>query len=94
MIKKRLENELEKIVALSKRYGAKKVILFGSCLEDPSKAHDIDIAVSGISDREFFSYYGQLSMEMADEIDIVDLNDLPSHFSKRILSRGKVLYER
>jgi predicted nucleotidyltransferase len=34
---------LEKIVNISKEFGAKKVFLFGSCLEDISSCRDIDI---------------------------------------------------
>ena len=50
------ERELNKITDISKEFGAKKVLLFGSCLEDIESAKDIDIAVSGIKPREFFKY--------------------------------------
>ena len=46
MIKAALDFELTKIVDISKDFGARKVLLFGSCLEDPVRARDIDIAVS------------------------------------------------
>lgn len=62
MKKETLERELKKIAGISKEFGAKKVILFGSCLEDIESASDIDIAVSGIKPREFFKYYGKVSM--------------------------------
>lgn len=93
MIKANLDLELKKIVDVSKKFGAKKVILFGSCLEDVFTARDIDIAVSGIPDKDFFRFYGHLSMEVKDEVDVVDINDLPAHFYKRIMSKGRVLYE-
>jgi predicted nucleotidyltransferase len=41
-----LERELKKIASISKEFGAKKVILFGSCLEDIESARDIDITVN------------------------------------------------
>ena len=88
------EKELFKIVDISKKFGAKKVLLFGSFLEDKNKARDIDIAVSGIPSKDFFSYYGKVSMEIDDEVDIVDIDDVNPHFYKRIISKGKVLYER
>ena len=93
MIKSRLNAKLERIVEISKRYGARKVILFGSFLEDALKANDIDIAISGIPDKDFFKYYGQISMEI-DDVDVVDLNDLPEHFYQRVMSKGRVLYDR
>jgi predicted nucleotidyltransferase len=85
---------LDKIVSISKKFGAKKVLLFGSCLEDIASAQDIDIAVSGIKPREFFKYYGKVSMALDDEVDIVDLDDIREHLYKRILSKGRVIYEK
>ncbi len=89
-----LKRELDKIVGISKGFGAKKVLLFGSCLDDIKSAQDVDIAVSGIKSREFFKYYGKVSMVVDDEVDIVDLDDVREHLYKRILSKGKVIYER
>ncbi len=89
-----LKRELDKIVDISKEFDAKKVLLFGSCLENIKLAHDIDIAVSGIKSREFFKYYGKVSMAVKNEVDIVDLDDIREHLHKRILSKGRVIYER
>lgn len=88
-----LESELAKIVEISREFGAKKILLFGSSLEDIESSMDIDIAVSGINPREFFEYYGKVSMAVENEVDIVDLDDIRGHLYKRILSKGKVLYE-
>ena len=94
MKKEIFETELEKIIDISKEFGIEKVLLFGSCLEDVETAQDIDIAVVGINPRDFFKYYGKVSMVVDDEVDIFDLDDLREHLCKRILSKGKVLYER
>lgn len=88
------ETEVEKIIDISKEFGANKILLFGSCLEDIESAKDIDIAVSGIKPREFFKYYGKVSMAVDNEVDIIDLDDIREHLHKRILSKGKVIYER
>ena len=89
-----IKRELDKIVNISKEFGAMKVLLFGSCIDNISSAHDIDIAVSGINPGTFFKYYGKVSMAVEDEVDIIDLDDLREHLYKRILSKGRVLYER
>ena len=86
MKKEIFKTELEKIIAISKEFGAEKVLLFGSCLEDIESAQDIDIAVSGIKPREFFKYYGKVSMTVDDEVDIIDLDDIREHLCKRIFS--------
>jgi len=89
-----LKKELDKIVDISKEFGVEKVFLFGSCLKDDEAAYDIDIAVKGIKPRDFFKYYGKVSMVVDDEVDIIDLDDLREHLYKRILSKGRVIYER
>jgi len=89
-----LKEELSKIVDISRDFGAKKVCLFGSCLEDINSAQDIDIAVSGVEPGKFFKYYGKVSMAVEDEVDIVDLDDVRNHLHERILSKGKMLYEQ
>lgn len=93
MIKAALDSELTKIVDISKDFGAERVLLFGSCLEDVTRARDIDIAVSGIPPRKFFEYYAEVSMAVKDEVDIVDLDDMRPYFRDCISREGKVLYE-
>jgi len=75
-----LDTELKKIVSISREFGARRVLLFGSCLEDIKSAQDIDIAISGVKPREFFKYYGKVSMVVDDEVDIVDLDDVKRTF--------------
>ena len=94
MRKEVLDNELAKIEKISKEFGVKKVFLFGSCLESVETANDIDIAVEGIKAKDFFKYYGRISMAIDDEVDLVDLDDLREHFQKRILSKARIIYER
>jgi predicted nucleotidyltransferase len=89
-----LKEELSIIVDISRDFGAKKVFLFGSCLEDIDSAQDIDIAVSGVEPGKFFKYYGKISMAVKDEVDILDLDDVREHLHKRILSKGRMLYEQ
>ena len=89
-----LKEELSRIVDISRDFGAKKVFLFGSCLEDIDSAQDIDIAVSGVNPGKFFKYYGKVSMAVEDEVDIVDFDDVRDPLHKRILSKGRMLYEQ
>lgn len=89
-----LDNELAKIEEISKEFDVEKVFLFGSCLENVETANDIDIAVEGIKAKDFFKYYGRISIAINDEVDLVDLKDVREHFQKRILSKGRLIYER
>lgn len=94
MEKEPFEKELEKIIDISRKFGANKVVLFGSCLSDINSARDIDIAVSGVKAKDFFKFYGRLSMSVDDEVDLIDLDDTREHLRNRILSKGKLIYER
>lgn len=88
------EDELAKIVEISKEFGVERILLFGSCLEDAEMAQDIDIAVRGIKPGDFFKYYGKISMAVDDEVDIIDLDDVREHLYKRIIAKGRLIYER
>jgi predicted nucleotidyltransferase len=94
MERKTLEKVLAKIIKISEEFGAHKVLLFGSCVSDIKSAHDIDIAVSGVKPRDFFKFYGKVSMIVDDEVDLIDLDDVREHLRNRILSKGKLIYER
>lgn len=94
MRKEVLDNELAKIEKISKEFDVGKVFLFGSCLKSIETANDIDLAVEGIKAKDFFKYYGRISMVVDNEVDLVDLDDIREHFQKRILSKGKIIYER
>jgi len=94
MKKEIFERELAKIVSISKEFGAEKVLLFGSCLEGVESAQDIDIAVKGVKPEKFFEMYGKILGVVDSEIDLIPLEDTREHFSKRILEKGQLLYEK
>jgi len=88
------EKKLAEIINICKEFGANKVLLFGSCLSDIKSSRDIDIAVSGVEAKDFFRFYGKVSMAVDDEVDLIDLDDIREHLRNRILSKGKLIYER
>lgn len=94
MTKDVFEQTVTKIVEISKIFGAEKVIMFGSCLDDIEHANDIDIGVKGIPSRYFFEYCGKLSLASPMEVDVIDLESVRKHFAERINQKGKVVYER
>ena len=93
MKKNSLKKDLDKIISISKKYGAEKVFLFGSCIDDIKHARDIDIAVQGIKPRKFFEFYSKVFFAVKDEVDIIDLHNMSPYFTKCINERGRVLYE-
>ncbi|MBM4140359.1 MAG: DNA polymerase III subunit beta [Nitrospira sp.] len=82
--------QIEKITSLAKSYGANRLILFGSALEDPEGAKDLDIACDGVQGWKLFELAAKLEEELHIPLDLIPLS--PSNrFTKYIESKGKVL---
>lgn len=85
------QETLDYIVKRAKDFGAKKVILFGSALEDPEHARDIDIACD-IEGWDIFAFAGRVEQELRILIDVVPLTPT-NRFVEYITKYGKVLYD-
>jgi len=85
--------EKDKIIIkeISKKYGVKRVLIFGSSLDKKRKSNDIDIAVEGIAHKDFFKYYGDLLLQLSKPVDVIDL-DGSSKFINLIKKEGELLY--
>lgn len=84
------EEILEIIREKAKKYGAKKIILFGSFLETSGTAQDIDLACD-IDGLNLFAFAGELENQLRIPIDAFPLN-VDNHFINAIRERGKVIY--
>lgn len=82
---------IERAVELSRQYGAVRVILFGSALEVPEQARDLDLACD-IPGVDIFAYAGRLEEEPNLPVDVIPLTPR-NPFIEVIERRGKVLYE-
>jgi predicted nucleotidyltransferase len=83
--------KLPQVVDVLVRMGAKKIVLFGSALEDPARAKDVDLAVDGIPPARILDADVAVMDTLQQPFDLVakDLN--PTFFS--IVERyGKVLH--
>lgn len=92
MEEKIFNKDIHEIIRISKEYDAKKVLLFGSCLEEIESANDIDIAVIGVDPKKFFEMYGKIIREASSEVDLVPLENIREHFANSILKKGRLIY--
>ena len=79
---------------LKKSYMAEKVLLFGSLLhkEEFDFNSDIDLAVSGIPDNQFYHAAGTImQITTPFEVDLVDVNDCRKSIKEMIESEGMEL---
>jgi len=79
------------IADVAVRYGAKRVLLFGSSAEPQREGRDIDLAVEGIPAHRFFEFYGELLFRLSKPVDLVDLS-ADSQFTRLIRRDGVALY--
>ena len=84
------QSQIEKIVSLSKSYGATRLILFGSVIETPAQARDIDIACDGVAGWKLYELAARLEEELHAPLDLVPLSP-PSRFTKHIESKGRII---
>ncbi len=81
------EREKAIIRNISERYNPKKVLLFGSALLADKVSRDIDIAVEGIEDKDFFSFYGDLIFALDKPVDVIDLKS-DTKFNRLVRKTG------
>ncbi len=85
------EKDKETIRRISKKYHAKRVLLFGSSIDPVRESHDIDIAIEGVAPEDFFRYYGDLMLRLSKPVDLIDLSE-SSKFVELILQEGVLLH--
>lgn len=84
------EAQFERIKELAKVYGATRLILFGSAVDNPEEARDIDSACDGVQGWKFFEFAARLEEELHAPLDIIPLSP-PTRFTRHIEKRGRVL---
>jgi len=90
-IKMITEREKTIIRDISERYSPKKVLLFGSALLTDKVSRDIDVAVEGIEEKDFFSFYADLIFALDKPVDVIDLKS-DTKFNRLVRQTGTVIY--
>lgn len=85
------ESEKKTIREISEKYAVKRVLLFGSSLASGKESRDIDLAVEGISPKDFFTFYGDLLLRLSKPVDVIDLSGT-SKFITMIKQEGIPVY--
>ncbi len=80
--------DIERIRQLAKSYGSTRLILFGSALENPPEARDIDLACDGIPGWKLYEFAARLEDELKVMFDVVPLSP-PNRFTDYIQKKGK-----
>ncbi len=86
------QENINSAINLAKKYGASKLLLFGSALDDPQNAVDLDLGVEGIEPSKFILFGADLEDIILKTVDIVPLES-DSSFVKHIKKYGKYFHE-
>jgi predicted nucleotidyltransferase len=78
------------IQAIARKYQVSKVLLFGSSLSANVESRDIDIAIEGLADKDYFAFYGELICALSKPVDVIDLSK-QSKFVDMVLREGVLL---
>lgn len=84
------QSEIDTIVALSKSYGATRLILFGSALSPGVSVRDIDLACDGVEGWKLYELASRIEDRLRMPLDIVPLKPA-TRFTRLIEARGRVL---
>lgn len=86
------QKDIKKAIQILKENGAKEVFIFGSIANGKfNENSDIDIAVKGLKEDEFYKIASILMFELENEFDLIDLDDKENSFSQMLLKVGGLL---
>lgn len=84
--------DIQRAVSILQKAGATRVLLFGSAVDHPEKARDLDLACAGLNGSALFGALAELEDGLLLAVDLVPLEP-PSRFTRYIERRGRVLFE-
>ncbi|MBD3253622.1 MAG: nucleotidyltransferase domain-containing protein [Candidatus Lokiarchaeota archaeon] len=91
---KKIDEKVKKAIEYLKSIGCKEVFLFGSLVDGTfNENSDIDLAVTGISARNYFKALVELPMFIDHKVDLVALDFASRDIEKKIKDRGEKLIE-
>ena len=86
------QEDIKKATQILKENGAEEVFIFGSIANGKfNENSDIDIAVKGINEENFYKIASILMFELENEFDLIDLDDKEDSFSQMLLKVGGLL---
>lgn len=86
------QEDIKKATEILKENGAKEVFVFGSIANGKfNENSDIDIAVTGLNEKDFYKVASILMFELENEFDLIDLDDKENRFSQMLLRVGGLL---
>jgi len=87
------QKQIDACIGVAKRYGAKRLVLFGSALTDKESAQDIDFISKGIQGWSLYEMAALMEHAAHALVDVVP-EEQGTEFVDYNIKRGKVIYEQ
>ena len=84
------QDQFKKITMIARAYGVTRLLVFGSAVDNPDEARDIDLACDGVAGWKLYELAARLEDELNFPIDLVPLSP-PTRFTRLIETRGRRL---
>lgn len=84
------QEQFDQITLLAQSYGATRLFVFGSVIDNPDEARDIDLACDGVTGWKLYELAARLENELDFPLDLVPLSP-PTRFTRLIETRGRRL---
>jgi predicted nucleotidyltransferase len=82
---------INKAIAICRKHGVTKLILFGSAVNNLENAKDLDLAVEGIEGWGLIELAAEIENNLVINVDVVPIKG-NYRFINHILPRSRVLY--
>ncbi len=81
-------SQIDKCIEIAREYGAKKLVLFGSVLDKPDSARDLDFLCDGVEGWKLYEMSAKMEEETGIPVDVIPANP-KSQFIEYNLKKGK-----
>ena len=83
------QEDIKKAIKILKENGATEIYIFGSIEKGNfNKNSDIDIAIRGVKQENFYKVASILMFEIEKEIDLIDLDDENDKFARMLIDKN------
>lgn len=83
------QEDIKKALKILKQNGATEIYIFGSIEKGNfNKNSDVDIAIRGVKQKNFYKVASILMFEIEKEIDLIDLDDENDKFARMLIDKN------
>lgn len=81
------DENIETAKAIARQYGATRMVVFGSAVDDPEHARDLDLAIEGVEGWTIWSLAAEIEENLDIPVDVIPLD--PSPFTELVEEYGR-----